>query len=276
MSRWKKLIGLGEKAVDEAQALRNTPAPLTPNDVADYLKTVKDTGQTHRAGGAPAAQPNIEMAKKHAVDNRSNFGAGTGGLSGLAKYGLIGTIATASLAWVGNAITGDDPKDSADDNLTHIQRVQYKFGKAFSDEGQKQIDLAIAATTENSKRNTAEAKREAISSNLEKESLEASVNRSDELAAEARQNEAGGIKLQQIRESGRQMTKKVGEADFQRSIVDLTDPDGPFKEFKGQSTALMGLFKSSTTPETLEKAIRSKFPRADNDDVQAVRELAFK
>lgn len=176
MSRWKKLIGLGEKAVDEAQALGKgagrvepaigTTTPLKPEDVADYLKTVKETGQTHRAGGAPAAQPNIEMAKKEAVNNTPNFGAGTGGLSGWQKYGLIGTIATASLAWVGNAITGDDPNDPADNNLTHIQRVKYKFSKAFSDEGNQQVAMAVDATKENSKKNLAEAEKEAVAASI--------------------------------------------------------------------------------------------------------------
>lgn len=112
-------------------------------------------------------------AKKDAVINRPNAGGaglggltGLGGLSGLQKYGIIGTVAAGAMGWLGVAITGDDPNDPADNNLTHIQRIPYKIGKVTSDEGKEQIKLALAATLENSRRNTAEAEKEAVAASI--------------------------------------------------------------------------------------------------------------
>lgn len=118
-------------------------------------------------------------AKKDAVINRPNAGGaglggltGLGGLSGLQKYGIIGTVAAGAMGWLGVAITGDDPNDPADNNLTHIQRIPYKIGKVTSDEGKEQIKLALAATLENSKKNLAEANLQKASAERERQEKE--------------------------------------------------------------------------------------------------------
>lgn len=98
-----------------------------------------------------------KWAKKDAANNRAVAASGAGGMGSWAKYGLIGTIVTAVLGYTGQALTGDDPNDPADNNLTHLQRLQYKWAKSFSDEGKQQIKAAVSATTANSQKDLSDA-----------------------------------------------------------------------------------------------------------------------
>lgn len=147
-----------EHGLIDASLVREKGKVLSPKQAEEALRTGKPITPNEMTGLQNGKQADFEKwAKKDAANNKP-VAAGSG-MANWQKYGIIGTVLTATLGFVGNAITGDDPNDPADNNLTHIQRVKYKYKKAFSDEGNKQIDMAVNATTENSRQNLAEAQR---------------------------------------------------------------------------------------------------------------------
>lgn len=119
MAGIRQLLGLGKEVVKEAKHLDETAEaakaaapPLRPEDVADYLKTVKETGQTHRAESAsiqpssPPPPPPLTMAGNGSTGmppEKAGISKWKTGLAGaaLAVGGVIAGISAASSEGVG-------------------------------------------------------------------------------------------------------------------------------------------------------------------------------
>ena len=106
------------------------------------------------AHAARTAQEGAGAAKVDKTAAAAPAAGGLGGLGGLGSKPLVATMIVGALGTAGTyaftALTGDDPNDPSDNNLTHIQRFNYKWDKSFGEEGSKQVKLALNATRINS------------------------------------------------------------------------------------------------------------------------------